>query len=171
MPIRWVEGDVRDFRLDQRFAFIFARGDVFDFMLTRADQEAMLARVREHLADDGQFMMDTSAPAPSRLVNAPDEAEWYTLDHPNGRKIFASGTDRFDFEKQLFFQTCYERWDRADGELVRPPWTLTLRYFLPQEIEAILHYNGFRVVERYSDYDGTLPTASLPARVYICEKR
>ena len=42
---------------------------------------------------------------------------------------------------------------------------------MPQEIEAILHYNGFRVVERYSDYDGTLPTASLPARVYICEKR
>jgi len=47
LPIQWVEADVRDFHLNRRYPFIFARGDVFNFMLTRIDQEAMLARVHE----------------------------------------------------------------------------------------------------------------------------
>jgi SAM-dependent methyltransferase len=47
LPIRWVEADGRNFPLDTSYPLIFARGAVFDFMLTRADQEAMLARVRE----------------------------------------------------------------------------------------------------------------------------
>src|SRR5262245_59824109 len=59
LPIRWVEADVRDFHLDRRYPLIFARGTVLNFMLTRLDQEAMLSRVREHLADGGQFMFDT----------------------------------------------------------------------------------------------------------------
>lgn len=59
LPIRWVEGDVRNFHLDRQYSLIFARGGVFDFMLTRPDQEAMLACVREHLADGGRFMVDT----------------------------------------------------------------------------------------------------------------
>ena len=49
LPIRWVEADVRNFHLNRQYAFIFARGDVFNFMLTRIDQEAMLACVHEHL--------------------------------------------------------------------------------------------------------------------------
>ena len=32
LPIQWVEADVRDFHLNRRYAFIFARGDVFNFM-------------------------------------------------------------------------------------------------------------------------------------------
>lgn len=171
LPIRWVEADVRDFHLARRFALIFARGDVFDFMLTRADQEAMLARVREHLADNGRFMFDTMALPPSRLVNAPEEVDWFTVDHPNGRKIYVSGTDRFDYAAQLWIQTCYERWDDPAGELVRPPSELTLRSTMPQELEMILHYNGFDIVSKYADYGGTPPTADQPPSVYICEKR
>jgi SAM-dependent methyltransferase len=171
LPIRWVEADVRDFHLDRRFKLIFARGGVFDFLLTRVDQEAMLACVREHLADNGQFMVDLCEMRPSRMQSNPEELEWFTLTHPNGRQIYVTGTDRFDFSNQLWTQTCYERWDEPKGELVRPPWELTLRYSMPQEMEALLHYNGFKVVEKYADYDGTLATAEEPATLYICKKR
>jgi SAM-dependent methyltransferase len=170
LPIHWVEGDVRDFHLNRRFSLIFARGCVFDFMLTRADQEAMLARVHAHLADDGRFMVDTMSKMPKEMVNAPDEFAWFTLTHPNGREIYVSGTDRFDYARQHWIQTCYERWDKPDGELVRPPNELILRYTMPQDMESILHYNGFSIVEKYADYDGTPVTEDQPATVFICEK-
>jgi SAM-dependent methyltransferase len=109
LPIRWVEADVRDFHLDTHYSLIFARGCVFDFMLTRIDQEAMLARVREHMADGGQFMFDTCELHPGRMVNALEEVEWFTLAHPNGREIYVSGTERYDYANQLWIQTCYER--------------------------------------------------------------
>ena len=114
-PIRWVEADVRDFHLDRQFVFIFARGDVFDFLLTRADQEAMLANVRAHLADGGRFMMDTSALPPSRACRLrrqtadalicrsqswrqPGGCRWLTEE--DGRE--AGGTSAFGFG----FPTC-----------------------------------------------------------------
>lgn len=64
-----MEADVRDFHLNQRYAFIFAHGDVFNFMLTCVDQEAMLAGVREHLADGGQFLFDTLIGRPDHMVS------------------------------------------------------------------------------------------------------
>ena len=170
LPIRWVEADVRDFHLGQSYALIFARGGVFDFLLTRADQEAMLACVREHLAEGGQFMFDTCNWWLSQMVNAPDEVAWFNLTHPNGRQVYFSGTDRYDYARQLRFQTCTERWDSPTGELVREPWALTLRYTMPQDIETLLHYNGFNVVYKAAEYDGTPASSEKPASWFICER-
>lgn len=171
LPIRWVEADVRDFYLDQQYAFIFARGNVFNFMLTRGDQEAMLACVREHLADDGQFLFDTMPLSFYQMADEPEETVWYTLTHPNGRQIYAIGRSWFDHIQQWYIQRSHEHWDSADGEMVRLPWQLTLRYIMPQDLETLLHYNGFKVVDRYRDYEGNPITQAEPSNVYLCEKR
>jgi SAM-dependent methyltransferase len=171
LPIRWVEADVRDFHLNRRYAFIFARGDVFNFLLTRTDQEAMLACVREHLADEGQFLFDNMPMRPAQMVDEPADTAWYTLTHPNGRQIYASGRGWFDHIRQWYIQRGHEHWDSAEGELVRPPWQLILRYIMPQDLETLLHYNGFKVVARYSDYDGSPITQEEPGYIYLCEKR
>lgn len=171
LPIQWVEGDVRNFQLDKKYPFIFARGGVFSFMLTRPDQEAMLARVHKHLTDDGQFMFDFQYSSPSRMIDVLEEVKWFQITHPNGREIFVSGTDRFDHTQQHYIQTCYERWDEPNGELVRQPWQLTLRYLMPQEMESLLYYNGFQIVSKYTDYDGSPETPDEPAWIFICKKR
>ena len=171
LPIYWVEADVRDFHLNQHYALIFARGGVFEFMLTRQDQEAMLTCVREHLANGGKFMFDVCHLPLSQMVNDTEEVEWFTLTHPNGRQIYVSGQDIYDYSQQHRTQICYERWDEPDGKLVRTPWRLKLRYTLPQEIETLLHYNGFKIVSKYAEYDGSAATAEMPAEVFICEKQ
>ncbi|MEM7535190.1 MAG: class I SAM-dependent methyltransferase [Chloroflexota bacterium] len=171
LPIQWVEADVRDFHLDRQYAFIFARGCVFDFMLTRKDQEAMLACVHTHLTDDGQFLLDTCTMPPHEMVHRPEPFEWYTMTHPNGRQIYVSGTYEFDYTRQLWIQRCYERWDSPDGELAQEPWTLTLRYTMPQDLAMVLYYNGFNVVAIYGDYEGNPVTQENPSHIYLCEKR
>ena len=171
LPIRWVEADMRDFHLNRHYAFIFARGAVFNFMLTRKDQEAMLSRVYEHLADGGQFLFDNLLMQPAQMVDELEETAWYTMTHPNGRQIHASGTQWFDHVQQWYVQRCHERWDNTDGELVRPAWQLTLRYIMPQEMEALLHYNGFKVTARYDDYLGNPASPDEFAHIYLCEKR
>lgn len=171
LPIRWVQADVRDFHLDRRYPFIFARGDVFNFMLTRRDQEAMLACVQEHLTADGKFLFDTLPTHLANMVDDPQDVPWYTITHPNGRQIYTAGRGWFDHIRQWYIQRAHEHWDSADGELVRPPWTLTLRYVMPQEMEALLHYNGFKIIAQYSDYRGDPITPEEPHYIYLCEKR
>jgi SAM-dependent methyltransferase len=168
LPIQWVEGDARSIQLGRKFPFVFARGGVFDFMLTRPDQEAMLARVREHLTDDGIFAFDICYYRLSDMVDQ-EESEWFTLTDNQGRNICATGLQRFDYDRQLYFQRGWYRLDKADGEPIAEPWELTLRYTLPQDVETLLHYNGFQVIARYIDWDGTLPTAEEGASLFVCK--
>ena len=171
LSIDWVEADVRNFHLDRCFSRIFARGCVFDFMLSRQDQESMLACVHQHLTDDGQFMFDVCDRPLGQMVDQPEEEAWYTMAHPNGRTIYFSGKSWYDHTEQLWIQMGYERWDEPEGELVRQPWTLTLRYTMPQELETLLHYNGFKIIAKHAEYDGTPSTPQRPPGVFICEKR
>lgn len=171
LPLQWVEADVRDFHLARRYALVFARGDVFNFMLTRTDQEAMLARIHEHLDDDGLFLVDNMPLYPTKMVDEPEDQPWYTLTHPNGRQIHTVGRQWFDHFQQLYIQQAHDHWDSVDGDLVRPPWTLTLRYVMPQEMEALLHYNGFRIVARYNDWLEEPVKPEEFGFIYLCQKQ
>jgi 2-polyprenyl-3-methyl-5-hydroxy-6-metoxy-1,4-benzoquinol methylase len=64
LSIEWVVADARTFHLGKQFPFIYMLENVFQFFLTRADQEAMLARVREHLLPQGCLLFETRNPSP-----------------------------------------------------------------------------------------------------------
>src|SRR6476661_7362247 len=54
--------DARALDLGERFQLIYLTGNAFQAFLTRADQEALLERVRAHLHDDGLFAFETRNP-------------------------------------------------------------------------------------------------------------
>ena len=63
VAVQWVVADARAFRLDRQFPFIFMLENVFQFLLTRPDQEAMLARVLPMLRYLHQFADSNRATA------------------------------------------------------------------------------------------------------------
>jgi hypothetical protein len=48
---------------------------------------------------------------------------------------------------------------------------LAHRQFFPQELEALLHYNGLAVTEVHGDFERSAPDRSTDALVYHCRKR
>src|SRR5260370_33439937 len=86
VSIEWVVADARTFHIQKQFPFIYMLENVFQFFLTRADQEAMLARVREHVLPQGCFLFETRNPSPRNLlqVRNPDPPK-YTL--PSGGEL------------------------------------------------------------------------------------
>ena len=78
LSIEWVVADARTFHLGKQFAFIYMLENVFQFFLTRADQEAMLARVCKHLLPEGCFLFETRNPTPRNLFEAGNYAECST---------------------------------------------------------------------------------------------
>jgi SAM-dependent methyltransferase len=171
LPIEWVLADARTYQLGRTFRMIFESGSVFQHMLTRADQEAFLARVREHLDEEGVFVFGSFFPHPQQLENVEMEQEWFTTQHPDGWEIRVSGTEHYDELSQVKVETAYRRWKDASGEDVVKVVPLALRYIFPQELEALLHYNGFTVVERYGDNEAGPLTNESRLMIYICRKR
>jgi SAM-dependent methyltransferase len=170
MPIEWIVADVRAFQLGRKFRLIFESGSVFHHMLTRQDQEAYLARVREHLEDKGRLVLSLFLPKPRNLTSSDEEEDWFTAEHPDGYVITVSGIDKYDPIRQVKTETAYRRWTDANGKEMLQVAPLSLRYVFPQEMDALLHYNGFEIVEQYGDFDRSPVTEESRLITFVCRK-
>lgn len=171
LAIEWIVADVRTFQLRRKFKLIFEAGSVFHHMLTREDQEAYLAQVRKHLEDDGCLALSIFFPKPQNLASSNKEEEWFTAEHPDGYEIKVSGIDKYDAIRQVKTETAYRRWKDVSGKEMTQVAPLSLRYVFPQEMEALLHYNGFEIVEQYGNVDRSPVTEDSRQIYYICRKK
>jgi len=46
-----------------------------------------------------------------------------------------------------------------------------LRYVFPQEMEALLFYNGFQIRTCYGNWQQEPLTATSPSMIYVCQRR
>jgi hypothetical protein len=153
---------MRSAKIGRRFALVLCPFNAFLHLYTRQDVERFLARVRAHLAPRGKFVFDVSMPEPEELARDPERA--YRT--PRFRYPGEDGTtetlvhysERFDYDKlrQVLFVAM--EFSPVDGG---EPWMTPLahRQFYPQELEALLHYNGFEIETFSGDFNG-IPVAN-----------
>jgi SAM-dependent methyltransferase len=190
-PTRWVEGDARTFDLGEQFRLIFLTGNAFQAFLTRSDQEALLERVHAHLHKDGLFAFETRNPRwahlvptdPNRLAErAPEEGLFAFLEtrdqeedggtytDTRGRVVRRSRTQRYDHVAQILHWTTYRRWHEDDQEQTKAT-RIAVRFTFPQELQALLHYNGFTIIRQYGDWNLEPLTAASPSIIVVCRKQ
>ncbi len=145
------QGDMRHFQLGKTFAAIYVPNNAIGHLYTRNHIENHLACVKAHLQPDGLYMLDMFVPNPDFLISSANERslmDQYT--HPSdGALIDIYQTSRYEHATQIKHAT----WSyvRA-GETIRDE-PFDIRMFYPQELDALLHYNGFQIITKYGDYD------------------
>jgi hypothetical protein len=147
-------GDMRAVRLKGRFRLVICPFNTALHLYTRHDVEQFLARARAHLSPDGKLIVDLAIPSFVDLMRDPSRGyRGANFRHPTTGEIVRY-SERFDYDciRQVLFVT-------TDFEPVGKPaegWVLPLahRQFFPQEWEALLHYNGFRVDRVEGDFHG-----------------
>jgi hypothetical protein len=105
------------------------------------------------------------------MVDHLEDHEWFTYKGPDGREIRVSGTERYDVVNQIYHEDATRRWRDASGEEVVRYAPLARRYFFPQELEALLTYNGFDVLRRYGDWAGNPLTGQSLVLIFVCKLR
>lgn len=180
LPVRWVEGDARSFDLQEHFRLIFVTGNAFQAFLTNAEQAGVLQRVHTHLHSEGLFafeirnplLPDMKTPAgffvPLETNN--EEQQWPSFINADGYEVRVSTTQRYDHIAQIVHLTSYKRWCQDEKEHTRVART-ALRYTFPQELAALLHYNGFTIIRQYGDWDRAPLAATSPCIISVCCKR
>ena len=180
LPVRWVEGDARTFALHEQFRLIFMTGNAFQAFITNAEQEALLQRVHAHLHDEGLFAFETRNPLLPNLKTREGlfvaletheaEEEWPSFINANGHEVRVSRTRVYDHVAQVVHLTSYKRWHEGGTEQSRVSRT-ALRYTFPQELAALLYYNGFRIIRQYGDWNEEPLSATSPSIISVCRKR
>ena len=170
LNIRWVEADARSFDLGTRFRFILLTGNAFQAFLRREDQEALLASVKRHLTPNGIFAFETRNPSGQDLTTHPEEEFDQSYTSVEGHQVSVSFTQDYDPLAQVMYWTSYRRWN--DGEHDQTKVThISCRFTHPQELGALLHYNGFQVIQQYGNWDKQALSASSPSIISICKVR
>jgi SAM-dependent methyltransferase len=150
--------DMRRLKLDRLFRFIYLPFNTMLVLLQPHDRQAMLDRVREHLAPSGAFAFDIFTPDPARLV----DDDWTTdleveADDPGGDGRVHVRRDcrrKMDYGRQtmrLHFRSVITR---GDIELARWEDEMDLAYIFPRELELILERQGMRIEHRYGGAEG-----------------
>ncbi len=163
-------GDMRSLRLDQRFPLVLCTFNTLLHLYSRRDVERFFARVRAHMNRTGRFVFDVSVPDPEELHRDPNHPHRSPrFRHPSAGVVRYA--ERFDYDPldQVLMVTMeFEPKQSPEQSWVTP---LTHRQFFPQELESLLHYNGFKVVQRHGDFVEQPPDRYTGAIIYHCRRR
>ena len=169
--IRFVEGDMRDFSLDQRFGSIIVPFSAFQVLLERDDQKRCLACCARHLKPRGRLAIDVFHPRLSRLAaEGSVEEEPHEFPGPEGATVKWSGHTDYDIANQRLRSRWRYECVTAQGEVTTRKHLLELHYFFRFEMEWMLEACGFAVEALYGDFDRSEFTAESGEMIFVARK-
>jgi SAM-dependent methyltransferase len=164
-------GDMRSLRVGARFPLVFCTFNTFLHLYTRQDVERFCARVREHLEPRGRFVVDVSMPDAAELARKPERAyRVRPFRHPSGEMVRYA--ERFDYDPLSQVLTVAMEFEPVARSRTDKSWMTPLahRQFFPQELEALLHYNGLPVVDIHGSFAHEPPAADSEMLIYHCKR-
>ena len=157
--------DMQDFKLAEKFDFIFIGFNSFLHNLT--DKEALncLRCVKNHLNSNGLFLLSIFLPDPEFLYRGEYLYEARTFFHYKGKQCRVMEKNSFDDETQINSLT----WQiEIDGKLSNETYSFKQRMFYPHKMHILFEETGFSVKEKFGDWDMNPINEESPLQIYIC---
>ncbi|MBA2276188.1 MAG: class I SAM-dependent methyltransferase [Chloroflexia bacterium] len=159
--VHFVEGDMRDFDLNQTFDLIVVGFNSLAYIYTLDDHRDCLRSIRRHLAPGGHFAIDLIVPQLSYLAEAQTSVPVMRLEldvtapEQGVKRLLRFATERFDPISQTDDTTYFYEIYYTDGRQERFTDDLAWHMYFPRELTMLLEDAGFRTVERYGSYQKT----------------
>jgi SAM-dependent methyltransferase len=166
--VRYIQEDMRRFSLGERFALILIAGNSICHLHDIDSFEGCMARVREHLAEGGRFIVDVFVPKLQFLLTDPESRRPFSeYEDPDGSgRVVVTQTSRYDAISQI---SSVKTFHKLSDETPEIEGSLELKVYFPQELQALLRYNGLRLLAAYGGYDKTPLTCSSAKQIYVME--
>lgn len=169
LTVDWVEADCRNFDLKKKFKLIYIPFNSMHHMLDTESIEAFLNCVKNHLDQDGKFAFDVFNPA-LKILSRPADQRFPVFKHPHPdnpeEEVIVEETNVYDSKTQInHIKWHFSIGDRKDVQVNE----LNMRVFFPQELDIILKYNGFEILEKFGSFDKNEFTSKDMKQICICQ--
>ena len=156
---------------NRKFPLVIAPFNALMHLYSREDFEKMLAQVKAHLTKKGVFIFDVRMPDIRSFVRDPMKTfRCPPLKDPKDGRVYETG-EMFQYEARTQVQmitSTYRERGNAMNVFVKP---LAHRQYFPQELEQLLHYNGFELVEMWGDFERGLVHVDCESQVCVARAR
>lgn len=166
--VRWLKADVRSFEIENKFSLIIFPLNSICHLLAIEDLELCFNCVKKHLKPEGIFIIDTF----NFYTKAGLEDLWNksrclnsVYQDPDGKgTVVVTGAAEFDLTEQICYEKLFFQLIEHQKEFVEE---VTYRLYHPNELEALLKYNGFTIESKLGNYDREPFTSSSPNLIII----
>ena len=165
--VEFVEGDMRDFDLGQRFSLIFVARNSLLHLSEPDEFAALLVAVHRHLAPGGILAFDVFNPNLGLLARPAGQR--FPVMHVESEaqgELLVEATVDYDRRSQVDRATWFISTTAHRDRWVAP---LHLRSIFPQELPLILENGGFRLLSRDGDYSGGSFSSASGNQVCQCQ--
>jgi SAM-dependent methyltransferase len=147
-----LRGDARRLALARTFPLVIAPFNVLMHFYTRRDLERLLAVVRRHLAPRGRFVFDVAMPDLRAMLRSPGKLyRGPRVTHPRSGARF-DYFEAFEYDPARQVQMVSMVFQSLENLADLRSVPLSQRQFFPQELEALLHYNGLALESHWGDF-------------------
>jgi SAM-dependent methyltransferase len=162
------QGDMRAFDLDgRRFGLVIIPHNSLLHLLDVAELEACFASIAKHLTPTGALAFDIFTPSSAILARPPGGRRRIgVFAHPELGEITLDETSAYDAAAQVNRAMWFWSTPQQPDMLTIP---LPLRQIFPQELPLLLEHGGFRLIERYGNFDRAPFGPKSPHQVCLCE--
>jgi SAM-dependent methyltransferase len=177
--LRWVEGDMRAFKLDEKYGLAIMPGHPFQVLLTPEDQLACLMSIRQHLVPDGKLVVHLDYPQLGWLWDLStkrsgifEEAEEFT--HPQTGSLVRTFR-AWSYEPCTQTASSITRWEEIseDGSVIsrweRGP--IRLHCVFRFEMEHLLARAGLEIIALYGDFERGALQDDSEEMIFVARKR
>lgn len=165
----FVRADIRNIPLKRYFSTIFIPFNSLCHLHDHESLNCFFGGVRNRLCDGGQFIIDVFVPDLGILSR--DRQKHFPVTRfrdPDGNGvIIITETNRYDLASQINHIKWY--FQRENGEILHIV-DLNMRMFFPQELDALLLYNGFSIEQKFGSYDMKIFDESSSKQILVCRK-
>jgi ubiquinone/menaquinone biosynthesis C-methylase UbiE len=156
--------DMRDFELNQKFKLIFIAGNSLQHLSDYADVAACFSSVKKHLEPNGKFIVEVFNPSLTLLSRNPDERFFVGEYRTENGWVVLTENVRYDAASQInYLQWHYKNQFMKEEETV----SFTMRQFFPQEFDFLFELNGFRIEQKFGDFDESKFTSDSPKQIVV----
>ncbi len=165
VQVEWVQGDMTQFALNRKFNLILLGGNTIAHLETLESFENCLSSVREHLTGKGRFIFGVFNPNLHYLTRNPATRFPVTefVDPNTSEKVIVTETCAYDSARQL---DRFRRYHRIGEQ--ETTWDVTFKIYFPQELDALLKYNGFAIEAKYGNYDQSPFESASRFQIVVC---
>jgi hypothetical protein len=130
------------------------------------DIESCFFYVKKHLKTKGRFIIDIFNPRLDILLRNPTKrCPHAAYPDPNGKGVIkVTENNTYDDAAQINKIKLYYKIGNREEKVEE----LNMRIFYPQEIDALLKYNGFTIEKKFGNYDEITFRSGSPKQIIIC---
>jgi SAM-dependent methyltransferase len=166
--IQLIEGSMKNFSLNKKFPLVIVPNS-FGHLLTTDDQLSMLRCVREHLADDGIFILDLY-PGAHQYEQASFQDPPVKL--PDGCSVTRFGEIKSDFAKQIMRVELRYVVNTADSHFVDEIRVVSgAALIFNREADLLIRMSDMSIENEFGDFKKNPYTPDSGRRVFILRKQ